>query len=193
MNELFNSISLADYLSGYNIGVALFISIGLSVLIAVAGIIPSIFVTGANVIVFGFYGGLIVSWIGEIIGAYISFLLYRWGFKAKVDHFASKQVLIKRISEGKGKIAFIYIFEGRLIPFLPSGVVTFAASVSSVGIIAFVIATAVGKLPAMLLETIISYDLINIRENYMRLLLVIVALVILAITQKFRGGMHKNE
>lgn len=193
MNELFNSISLADYLSGYNIGVALFISIILSVLIAVAGIIPSIFVTGANVIVFGFYGGLIVSWIGEIIGAYVSFLLYRLGFKSKIDHFATKHALIKRISEGKGKIAFIYIFEGRLIPFLPSGVVTFAASVSSVGIISFVIATAIGKFPAMLLETVISYDMLNIRENYMRLLLVIVALVILAITQKFRGGMHKNE
>lgn len=42
----------------------------------------------------------------------------------------------------------------------------------------FIIATFLGKIPSIALEGLISYDIINVKENYIRLLIVIFALLL---------------
>ena len=56
---------------------AIIISILISIIIAILGLVPSVFVTGANLIFFGPFLGFIVSLAGETIGNYISFKLYK--------------------------------------------------------------------------------------------------------------------
>lgn len=60
---------------------AFLLSISINVLIAVLGVVPSVFLTAANVLFFGFWQGTIISFAGEAIGAFIAFTLYRFGFK----------------------------------------------------------------------------------------------------------------
>ncbi|GAE28136.1 hypothetical protein JCM9140_4341 [Halalkalibacter wakoensis JCM 9140] len=48
---------------------AILISIGISIIVAVLGVIPSFFVTAANLIFFGFWMGTIISFVGEALGA----------------------------------------------------------------------------------------------------------------------------
>ena len=62
---------------------AIIISIGISLLIAIIGVVPSFFITSANILFFGFWNGTLISFIGESIGAAIAFILYRKGFKKK--------------------------------------------------------------------------------------------------------------
>ncbi|MDQ7864664.1 hypothetical protein RCO48_36895 [Peribacillus frigoritolerans] len=57
------------------------VSLVFNILISVLGFIPSVFITAANISVFGFEKGLILSYIGEIAGAVVSFWLYRKGFQ----------------------------------------------------------------------------------------------------------------
>ena len=76
------------------------------------------------------------------------------------------------------------IFEGRLIPFIPSGIVTLAASISNVSGWIFIIATFFGKIPSIALEALVSYDLINIKQNYARLLITLIAIVLIYFTMK---------
>jgi len=153
------------------------LSLLISIIIAVAGIIPSIFVTGANVLFFGPVNGFFISWLGETAGAAISFHLYKTGFRKKFENIKEKHPLIRMIMNASGKKAGLLIFQARLLPFIPSGIVTFAASISSTGFILFLTASAAGKIPSIFLESLVSYDIINFNGNWIRLLLTILAVL----------------
>lgn len=180
MFNLDNIINLFQEYSTISIPISLFIS----VIIALLGVVPSVFVTGANIIFFGPILGFIISLLGETIGGYITFIVYRLGFKKSVENIKNKHKLLKAIVEGDGnKIGFL-IFEGRLIPFIPSGFVTLAAALSNVNGLTFNIATFLGKIPSIALEALVSYDLINIKQNYIRLAITLIALMLLYFTLK---------
>ena len=53
---------------------AIVISICISIIVAVLGIVPSVFITAANILFFGFWNGMFISFLGEAIGAGIAFL-----------------------------------------------------------------------------------------------------------------------
>lgn len=145
---------------------AILISILFNVIISVMGVIPSVFLTGANILVFGFSGGFLVSWAGEVIGAVISFLLYRFGFKSifKISSDHWKVLRTINILPGKKQIYFMAVL--RLAPFFPSGVINLFGALTSITLINFFIATALGKFPALLLESAFSYNLLTISKNY---------------------------
>lgn len=164
--------------SSIAIPISLLISIGISLI----GVLPSVFVTGANIVFFGPINGFFISLLGETIGAYITFIVYRLGFKKKIIKFTKKNKLISKIVNSQGKEAGLLIFEGRIIPFIPSGVITLAASISNVNSKIFTIATLIGKAPSIALEALISYDIINIYDNWMRLILTLIGLVFVKFT-----------
>lgn len=79
------------------------ISILISTIIAILGVVPSIFVTGANIIFFGAFEGFIISLIGEAFGGYISFIIYRLGFKKGAENIKNKHKLLKALVDSEGK------------------------------------------------------------------------------------------
>ncbi|EOU2057069.1 alkaline phosphatase, partial [Clostridium perfringens] len=98
----------------------------ISVIIALLGIVPSVFVTGANIVFFGPINGFLISLLGEVIGGLISFKVYRKGINKFAGNIEGKYELIDKIVKSEGRNVGILIFEGRLIPFIPSGLVTLA-------------------------------------------------------------------
>ncbi|HSN62189.1 MAG TPA: VTT domain-containing protein [Ferruginibacter sp.] len=137
---------------------AIIISIAISILIAVIGVLPSVFITAANILFFGFWNGVLISFLGEAIGAGIAFLLYRKGFKKTVQHKLQQYPKVNRLLEATNKEAFYLIFSLRLIPFVPSGLITFAASMGKVTFFIFLIASSLGKLPALLMEAYAVFE-----------------------------------
>ncbi|OLY90869.1 Uncharacterized membrane protein YdjX, TVP38/TMEM64 family, SNARE-associated domain [Cnuella takakiae] len=135
-----------------NPGAALFISLLVNVAIAVIGILPSVFITAANILFFGFWPGTFISFLGEALGAAVSFWLYRKGFKKGADKQLQRFPKAQRLVQAKGREAFLLIFSLRLLPFVPSGLVTFAAAVGVVPALLFVLASSLGKIPALLIE-----------------------------------------
>lgn len=180
---MFNMDMIIELFNNYS-EFAIFISIIASILIALAGVLPSIFVTGANILFWGPIKGVAISIIGEVIGGYITFKIYRLGVKRVIEKIEGRYKLIDKILISQGLNAGILIFEGRIIPFIPSGFVTLAAALSKVNDIVFILATLLGKIPSIMIEGLISYDLINIEENYIRLFMVIFALLIGYIVKK---------
>jgi uncharacterized membrane protein YdjX (TVP38/TMEM64 family) len=164
--------------SSIAIPISLLISIGISLI----GVLPSVFLTGANIVFFGPINGFFISLLGETIGAYITFIVYRLGFKKKIEKFTERNKLISKIVKSDGKEAGLLIFEGRIIPFIPSGVITLAASISNVNVGVFTVATLIGKAPSIALEALISYDIINIYDNWIRLILTLIGLLFLKFT-----------
>ncbi len=137
---------------------ALLISLCLSVLVAVLGIVPSVFITAANILFFGFWNGMFISFLGEAIGAGIAFLLYRRGFKKRVEKKLGQYPKVQRLVNAKGKEAFYLVLNLRLIPFVPSGLITFAAAVGQLSFGVFMIASSLGKFPALLIEAYSVYE-----------------------------------
>jgi uncharacterized membrane protein YdjX (TVP38/TMEM64 family) len=137
---------------------ALVASLVISIVIAVLGLVPSFFITAANILFFGFWQGVLVSFLGEALGAVVAFYLYRKGFKKEATHQLEKHPKIKALIDAERSRAFWLIFSLRLIPFVPSGLVTFAAAIGKVSAATFLIASSVGKLPALLLEGYAVYQ-----------------------------------
>jgi uncharacterized membrane protein YdjX (TVP38/TMEM64 family) len=159
-------------------GLAIVISLGLSVLIAIVGILPSVFLTAANILFFGFLPGMFISFMGETLGAIVAFFLYRWGFKKNLSHRLEKFPRAQRLVEAGNREAFLLILSLRLLPFVPSGLVTFAASIGRVSALTFIIASSLGKIPALLLE---GYSVLQVTRFGWegKLILAIAALIIL--------------
>jgi len=137
---------------------AFLFSIGFNILIAVLGVVPSVFLTAANILFFGFWQGTIISFAGETIGALIAFILYRFGFKKRVKEKMHEYPVVGKLLDAKGKEAFYAIFSLRLIPLIPSGIITFTAAVGRVSSVTFFIASSVGKIPALLIEAYAAYQ-----------------------------------
>ena len=137
---------------------AIVFSICINVLIAILGVVPSVFLTAANILFFGFWQGAIISFSGEAIGAYISFVLYRLGFKKNIENKLKSYPAVNRLLQLEGREAFISIVSLRLIPFIPSGLITFTAAMGKVNVVTFFIASSVGKIPALLIECYAAYQ-----------------------------------
>ena len=158
-------------------GYAVFISIILSIIVAVLGVVPSFFITVANVSFFGFFNGFLISLLGEAIGAIISFFLYRKGFKKISQDLLKKNEKVYKIINKEGKEAFILILAYRLFPYMPSGFVTYASAVGKVDAITFTVASTIGKVPSMLLEVLSTVVVIHsIKAGYINIILTILSI-----------------
>lgn len=123
-----------------------------AVFVSLIGIIPSFFVTTAAVLFFSFWPGIAITFTGETLGAAIAFYLYRRGFKKSVSHQLEKHKSAQALLNANNREAFWLIFSLRLIPVLPSGLVTFTAAMGRASLLTFITAGALGKFPSLLLE-----------------------------------------
>lgn len=166
--------------------VAMLISILISIVVALLGVVPSVFVTAANILFFGFWEGTLISFLGESLGAIIAFLLYRKGFKQRIHQQLEKFPQALRLIEAENRQAFLLILSLRLLPFVPSGLVTFAASIGKVSAFVFLLASSLGKLPALLIEAYSVYEVTQFGwQGKLILVLAAVALVFLALKKSF--------
>ncbi|MFE4131547.1 TVP38/TMEM64 family protein [Peribacillus sp. YIM B13482] len=165
------------------------VSLVLNILISVLGFIPSVFITAANITAFGFEKGLILSYMGEIAGAVVSFWLYRKGFQTFKPKFM-KNRWVMQLQKSQGYHAFWMILMLRILPFIPSGVINLTAALSETGVMTFFLATSIGKLPALLVE---AYSVTQAMKasNDVKIVLVLLILII-ALLYYFKRGKNKE-
>lgn len=163
---------------------AFFVSVCISVIIAVLGVVPSVFLTAANVLFFGFWKGTLISFLGEAVGAVIAFILYRIGFKKSIQGSLEKYAGVKKLLHSQGRDAFYAIISLRLIPFVPSGLITFAAAIGKVDPLTFFISSSLGKFPALLIEAYAAYQVTQFNWQGKMILLVVGVYLLYRITRK---------
>jgi len=157
---------------------AIAISLLLSVVVAIAGVLPSVFITAANIFFFGFWQGTILSIAGEALGAAISFLLYRYWFRTRMQTSLKRFPKAALLVQSRGKEAAILVIAMRLLPMVPSGIITFAVAIGKMGIYLFILASTIGKIPALFLEAAIVSGFIAAGWK-MQLLMLIVGIAVL--------------
>lgn len=169
---------IVSFFSAYS-EIAIIISILINIIISVLGVIPSFFLTAANITFFGFWYGTLISFLGETFGAITSFYIYRKGFKNISQKIHNKDYhRAKKLLKAEGSEAFYLILSFRLFPFIPSGAVNIFAAFGKVSSLIFVIASTIGKLPALLIE---AYSVMQVTKfnNIGKVILIIFSIYFL--------------
>lgn len=125
---------------------------------AVFPIFPYFILAAAAGIIFGFWMGTLLSWLGALLGACFAFWLVRmFGWDWLHNHLYKRyHVDVKQIPSGLG---FWAIFLGRIFPVVPTPVINVAAGISGISFWTFFFASALGKLPTAVAFSGLGYHL----------------------------------
>lgn len=95
--------------------------------------------------VVGFPAGLAVALAGGLLGGLAGFALSRWLGRAAVTHLAGAR--LATLNRLVGERGFTSVLAARLAPVAPFVVVSYAAGLSSVRLVPYLLGTAVGLVP----------------------------------------------
>jgi len=135
------------------------ISILLMILQAVIAPLPAYLITAANGIIFGLFWGVVISSIGALAGALVSFSITRWFYKKYAVRLIKNSTTHDYIDKISSKHGFRVILIARLIPIISFDLISFAAGASSIKAPQFLLATFIGMLPATILYTVVANEI----------------------------------
>ena len=106
-----------------------------------------------------FLPGLLINMLGTITGSLFLFLLSKtWLRRVALTYVSQQQNLTKYIKLIQTN-GFLAVLLGRLIPIVPSAGINLIAGISNVGLVAFVCATILGKLPTILAFSLAGHQI----------------------------------
>jgi uncharacterized membrane protein YdjX (TVP38/TMEM64 family) len=120
--------------------------------------VPGLAITITNAWIFGWLWGSLYSWIGSLIGAAIDFGIARWYGRPVLGRFVNVAYLDKLnvFFETHGLIA---IALARLTPVIPYKLVSYGAGFTKLSSGTYLLATAVGQTPAILLYSFLGQNI----------------------------------
>lgn len=142
------------------------------------GFVPSFLITAININTLGLVLGAVLTFTGEIFGALIGFHLYRWGF-SKIRPKWLNNSFFKAMRKSSPTKVFILIIIFRVLPFVPSGLVTGGASLTTISGVRFMIASSIGKIPAVILEVGVVFGILQkVSMNYLYIFFTLLLIII---------------
>lgn len=151
-----DSSELADWLLSFGAWAAL-ISIMVMIIQTIATPVPLFLVAGANGFIFGVAWGIVITMVGALLGATVAFYLARVIAR---DYFSKRLAkYMPQVEEMSKNSGAKVIFLARLVPILPSSIVSYAAGLSKVSFGAFFVASVFGKLPEIIIYTFLGHSL----------------------------------
>ncbi|MFZ5633014.1 MAG: TVP38/TMEM64 family protein [Bacillota bacterium] len=151
-----DSNDMADWLKSFGPW-AVIISIIVMIIQTIATPVPLFLVAGANGFIFGIAWGIVITLVGALLGATVAFYLAR--FIAR-DYFSKRlSRYMPQVEEMSKKSGVKVVFLARLVPILPSSIVSYAAGLSKVSFTGFFLASVFGKLPEIIIYTALGHSL----------------------------------
>lgn len=170
---------IGDFIARYGIYAAL-ISILLMIMQAIAAPLPAFLITFANANLFGWVLGAILSWSGAMLGAILCFWIARILGRDVVERLTSKAGL-EQVDEFFDKYGSHSVLIARLLPFISFDIVSYAAGLTSMRFVPFVIATGIGQLPATIVYSYVGGMLTGGAKLMVTALLILFALSVLVV------------
>jgi len=163
--------ALAEYLRSFGPG-AIVVTLVLFIVMTFTIVFPFMILSGAAGIVFGLWEGILLSWLGEILGALCMFLVARYFFRTLVEGWIVKSPYLKQVDDYSAHNGFKALLIARLLPLAPSGIITAVAAISRISFRDFFFATALGKLPPVVIKVLLGHDIVYAADNKLRLIAV---------------------
>jgi uncharacterized membrane protein YdjX (TVP38/TMEM64 family) len=148
---------LRDFLLGFG-PLAPVISFVLMVLQSVAAPLPAFVITIANGLLFGAFWGSLLSWSSAMAGAALCYGIAKALGRPVVERLVGDAPLAKSdsIFERYGTHAVLI---ARLIPLISFDVVSYAAGLTRMGFVPFMVATGIGQLPATVVYSVLGQNI----------------------------------
>jgi uncharacterized membrane protein YdjX (TVP38/TMEM64 family) len=144
-------------------------------------IVPFVLLAGTNVLVFGFWTGFTINYSMNALAALCAFLFARSVGREWVNSKAEKNEMILSFNRSTKKYGFWYILFARCIVILPGPIINYGSALSAISFRQYALATLIGNLPIIFLESLIGHDLLFFKHNKERLVwLVLLFIVIVA-------------
>lgn len=137
-------------------GYSILISMLLVAICVFVPIVPFPVLAGLIGGIFGTPQGVIITLSGAMIGTLLFFYIARYGFKEWAQTKIEQYPQVKEYEEKLNKNAFLTILLVRLVPIVPSPVVNIVCGLSKVNGLVFFLASAIGKLPNILLLSFVG-------------------------------------
>lgn len=147
---------LAKYLRSFG-AMTVFVSTLLMVVQTLFTPLPLFLLAGANGFIFGLWHGVLITLGGSVLGASIAFYLARGFGRGLVSRFIKETYMAKvdQMSHSRGPWM---VFMARLVPIIPSSIISYVAGLSKMTFKGFFIATAIGKLPEIVIYTTLGHS-----------------------------------
>lgn len=166
---------------------SVFAYIGLQILQIIISVLPGQALQFAAGYAYHFWLGFLYSIIGVALGTVITFYLARLLGKDALQVIFGEEKFSKFVHTLNSKRSFIVLFVIFLIPGIPKDLFTYAAGVSEIRIIPFLLLSLIGRAPAMIGSIMMGNMLYN--GSYVGLIIVAAAAVILFLA----GITHRDK
>ncbi|GAB6181162.1 hypothetical protein JCM14036_24810 [Desulfotomaculum defluvii] len=178
MPNFSNSEDLAEYLRSYG-AMTVLICLALMILQTLFTPLPLFLLAGANGFIFGVKYGIILTLTGSIIGSTLAFYIARSFGRGYVTRYLKEAHLIK-VDEMSHRQGPWVVFMARLIPIIPSSIISYVAGLSKMTFRVFFIATAIGKLPEIIIYTALGHSFSQAEGLATKVTILLILLTLLA-------------
>lgn len=191
---LFSSMSV-DMIIGYirSFGIyAVAISFLLMMFQSIAAPLPAFLVTFANAAIFGWWQGAILSWTSSMAGAALCFYIAKILGRDAVEKLTSKFAMdsVDGFFKKYGKHTIVIC---RLLPFVSFDFISYAAGLTSMSFLPFILATGIGQLPATVVYSYVGGMLTGGAQKVVTALLILFALSIFVVLFKQMYAERQNK
>lgn len=156
---------------------AILISFLLMMFQSVIAPLPAFLITFANAAVFGWWQGAILSWSSAMAGALLCFYIARIAGRDVVEKI-NKNFSLQKLDEYFDRYGKHTNLICRLLPFISFDFISYAAGLTAIKPIPFLIATGLGQLPATIVYSYVGSNLTGNSQKVMFGLLSMFALFI---------------
>lgn len=157
---LFSSMSvenIAEYLRSFGVW-AILISFLLMMFQSVIAPLPAFLITFANAAVFGWWQGALLSWTSAMAGSLVCFYIARIAGRDLVERL-NKNFSLESLDNYFDRYGKHTILICRLLPFISFDFVSYAAGLTAIKPLPFLIATGIGQLPATIVYSYVGSNL----------------------------------
>lgn len=171
-----------DELAGWmaNDRPALFVSFAVALCFVAFPVLPYKIIIGMLGFMYGPLVGFLISWSAATIASTILYMLVRTTFQKQGRAYLAKFERIDHIAAMMERHPFATLLTARLIPVLPQSLVNIYPAFLSIKLPTYVVASALGKIPSILLFSYLGQQLF---ANFRNALIVIgVYALLLALT-----------
>ncbi|MFC4100659.1 TVP38/TMEM64 family protein [Paenibacillus xanthanilyticus] len=132
------------------------LAVGMAVLFALFPVLPYPIVGGVLGAAYGPALGGLLTWIGSWLASMIMFILVRRVYREWGERVLRRHGRAGKLTVLFERNAFLAILFARLIPFVPSVLANAYAALSQVRLSVYAAASALGKIPSMLLFALLG-------------------------------------
>lgn len=179
---MFTSQELVD-IAPSNIVIAIVVILAAYAVKSLAMVFPIMAIYIASGLLFPIYLAIAVNIAGALLNAAIPYFIGRYSCSETVDKIINKHPNIKKVDSWTKRNSVLSVYILRIVGFLPGDVVSLFCGASGVKALPYFLGSLLGKLPVLILATIMGTQVENILS--VQFLLPFAVLVALSLCSSF--------